>query len=1141
MRTDRLASRANAVARWIFLGVLLSLARGDSRAEGQAEVRNITQPIPVVDSGGHHAPVRVVLFTRPDGAFLLSAGMDKVIHVWDLRGPRPGLARTIRPRIWRGPAGVLYAMALSPAADAAGHSLLAVAGYGVDNNQGEIKIYRFPGSPNRPTGDLVAQLPSGGGEQPPLGHLRTVACLAFDPTGRYLASGSADTTVRVWDLANPADPTTVATFRGHVGAVNALTYTPDGRRLLTGGSDGLVILWDLDRRAEIARAVPDPARHRDDRDGAAINTQMLAITPDGRLAVIGRENGDLVRYNAADLTGATLLNPRPANTHGAVESLAIGPDGATLAASIVSRALTDPARRPRVECHVELRRLPDGSLVRRLPDASNLIYALAFSPDGRRLAYAGGDTQAITISDLTDPAVAPVELAGQGSSIWDVGFAREGRAIGFSRARTDLGDPPAPFEDFDLSGQRVRPFDPAELSRAIPEWNGWSVRPVGPYRIDVLNAAGPGFTVSLDPVADRRWWSSSFLPPGPGHPRPTLAVGCEAGVVIYSLESGRRTRLFAGHEGAPIYAMAPSPDGVWLATGSSDQTVRLWRLDGCDTPPALGARFEPDGAALGRVASVDRRSFAESSGMQVGDVIESAFVGMDETKDLKAFDGLTPGIPIAFRARRQGQPLTYGSTRRDGPALTLFPARDREWVLWSPLGLYETSPLGDRRYLAWHRNPGGPLRPTDHFAFDRYERELRRPDAIAQLLRTADLDALRPQAAPDPQAQALVATSRLPDVEVDAPGRRALDTLVLPGVALPLRVRAARQAEDAEPGQGLVRSVRVLVDGGRAVEVAVDPPSPTVDRQINLDLTPGRHRVSVEAVNDRGRERVEGLEVVAQEPPRPVPAELEPRLFVLAVGASGFSGGPSVIPPIPFGAEDGRDVSRFLAAPGGTSRHKAVEVRTLIGPEATSDRILAALADLDGRRDRAELGRGDSVFLWIESHLIDVEGKGSILGADAADSPGAQAVHDERLAETLGRLAEYGCRVVVFVDLVHEKRPASPRAQRMLNAWIRALYARNVVAFVASIHGPSRRHLTHGVFAESVLRSLNVRGEGSPSVGAPAPLSLDEFQERISLNALALTGRQQFARCYIPGTLSGSIPIFEPPARRPAKGPAAAR
>ena len=167
------------------LGVLVTLTWGRGRADGQAEVRNITQPIPVVDSGGpsRAGPGRCCS-PGPTGRSCLSAGMDKVVHVWDLRGPRPALARTIRPRIWRGPAGVLYAMALSPAADADGQRLLAVAGYGVDNNQGEIKLYRFPGSPNRPTGDLVAQLPQrrrrAAAEH---GHIRTVACLAFDPIG----------------------------------------------------------------------------------------------------------------------------------------------------------------------------------------------------------------------------------------------------------------------------------------------------------------------------------------------------------------------------------------------------------------------------------------------------------------------------------------------------------------------------------------------------------------------------------------------------------------------------------------------------------------------------------------------------------------------------------------------------------------------------------------------------------------------------------------------------------------------------------------------------------------------------------------------------------------------------------------------
>jgi len=1119
-------------------GVAVALAFGlavsGGRGFGQAELRNPTQPIPVVSTGGHHGPVRALAFTRPDGAFLLSAGMDKVVNAWDLRGARPALARTIRPRIWRGPAGVLYAMALSPAADAGGHRILAVAGYGVDNNQGEIKLFRFPGAPNRPTGDLVHEIPSGEAGPQPRGHVRTVACLAFDPTGRYLASGSADATVRVWDLADPVRPAAVAVLRGHAGAVLALAYTPDGRRIVTGGADGLVVLWDAARGVEIRRARPDPARHRGDPDGAAVNTQMLAVSPDGRLVVVGRENGDLVRYRADDLGGEALMNPRPANAHGAVEAVAISPDGSTLAASVVTTPLTDPARRPRVECHVELRRMPDGGLLRRLPDASNLIHALAFSPDGRRLAYAGGDTQAVTMIDPADPAATPVELAGQGGSVWDVGFAADGRSVGFSRTRVEPDGPAPPYEDFDLQGRRQQPYAQGELRRAVLSWNGWRFRPVGPYRVDVVDAAGRGFTLALDPREDRRWWSSTFLPPAEGHPRPAVAVGCEAGVAVYSLDTGTRTRLFAGHDGAPVYALAPSPDGKWLVTGSADQTVRFWRLEGCDTLAAVGARFEPSPGSIGKVAAVDRRGFAESMGMRAGDVIEALFVGPDAKPDLKALDGVPPAVPIVFHASRDGRRVSYGTTRRDPPALTLFPALDREWVLWTPSGLYETSPLGDRRYLGWHRNPADVRRPTDFFAFDRFEGELRRPEALARFLQSADPETLQPAAevAGLPPVPA-VPNLRLPDVRVDAPGRRALDPLTLPGVALALRVRASKQPDDGEAGRGLIRAFRVFVDSEKAAEVPIDPPAPAVDRPLTLNLNPGRHRVSVAAVDDRGKERVEAFDVVASEPPRVHPAELNPRLFVLSVGAGTFDAPPAVLPPIPFAAEDARDVAAFLAAPDGSPRYRGVEPRVLAGPAARSGQILRSLDDLDALRQRRELGQGDTLFVWVESHYLGFGKDGAFLGSDAAaDAPGAAGVAADRLTETLGALAEYGCRVVVLVDALHEARPASQHGRRAFHEWVRGLYARNVVTFAASIHGPSRRHLTHGVFAEAVLNSLNVRGQGRLNPGGRGPLTLDEFQDRVSKNVLAATGRKQFARCYVPETLSSAVPIFDPPARR---------
>jgi WD40 repeat protein len=91
-------------------------------------------------------------------------------------------------------------------------------------------------------------------DKPPLhtlrGHTGYVWKVTFSPDGRYLASGSWDSTIKVWDLK--ADPKTKKlpepiTLRGHAGFIYGLAFSPDGRRLATGsGSDrhGEIRIWD---------------------------------------------------------------------------------------------------------------------------------------------------------------------------------------------------------------------------------------------------------------------------------------------------------------------------------------------------------------------------------------------------------------------------------------------------------------------------------------------------------------------------------------------------------------------------------------------------------------------------------------------------------------------------------------------------------------------------------------------------------------------------------------------------------------------------------------------------------------------------------------------------------------------------------
>src|SRR5262249_34935763 len=78
------------------------------------------------------------------------------------------------------------------------------------------------------------------------GHVGYVFRVTFSPDGRYLASGSWDSTIKVWDLEAPATAEP-ATLRGHAGVIYGLAFSPDGRRLASGSGStryGEVKVWD---------------------------------------------------------------------------------------------------------------------------------------------------------------------------------------------------------------------------------------------------------------------------------------------------------------------------------------------------------------------------------------------------------------------------------------------------------------------------------------------------------------------------------------------------------------------------------------------------------------------------------------------------------------------------------------------------------------------------------------------------------------------------------------------------------------------------------------------------------------------------------------------------------------------------------
>lgn len=67
-------------------------------------------------------------------------------------------------------------------------------------------------------------------------------CVQWHANCNYIATGSSDKTVRLWDVQNGE---CVRIFIGHRSMILSLAMSPDGRYMASGDEDGTIMMWDL--------------------------------------------------------------------------------------------------------------------------------------------------------------------------------------------------------------------------------------------------------------------------------------------------------------------------------------------------------------------------------------------------------------------------------------------------------------------------------------------------------------------------------------------------------------------------------------------------------------------------------------------------------------------------------------------------------------------------------------------------------------------------------------------------------------------------------------------------------------------------------------------------------------------------------
>jgi WD40 repeat protein len=79
------------------------------------------------------------------------------------------------------------------------------------------------------------------------GHNNYVTSVAFSPDGEYLATGSYDKTIKLWNVKSQSE---TATLHGHSQEVNSVAFSPDGKYLASGGNDKIIKLWSFEFHKE---------------------------------------------------------------------------------------------------------------------------------------------------------------------------------------------------------------------------------------------------------------------------------------------------------------------------------------------------------------------------------------------------------------------------------------------------------------------------------------------------------------------------------------------------------------------------------------------------------------------------------------------------------------------------------------------------------------------------------------------------------------------------------------------------------------------------------------------------------------------------------------------------------------------------
>uniref|UniRef100_A0A2K6T1U7 Notchless protein homolog 1 n=1 Tax=Saimiri boliviensis boliviensis TaxID=39432 RepID=A0A2K6T1U7_SAIBB len=373
------------------------------------------------------------------------------------------------------------------------------------------------------------------------GHSEAVISVAFSPTGKYLASGSGDTTVRFWDLSTE---TPHFTCKGHRHWVLSISWSPDGKKLASGCKNGQILLWDPSTGKQVGRTLTGHSKWI-----TGLSWEPLHVNPECRYVASSSKDGTVRIW---DTTAGRCERILTGHTQ-SVTCLRWGGDGLLYSAS--------------QDRTVKVWRAHDGVLCRTLQGHGHWVNTMALSTDYALRTGAFEPAEA---------SVNPQDLQGSLQELKERALSRYNLVRGQGPERLVSGSDDftlflwSPAEDKKpltrMTGHQAlinqvlfspdsRIVASASFDKSIKLWDGRTGKYLASLR---------GHVAAVYQIA---WSADSRL---------LVSGSSDSTLKVWDVKAQKLATDLPGHADE-VYAIDWSPDGQRVASGGKDKCLRIWR------------------------------------------------------------------------------------------------------------------------------------------------------------------------------------------------------------------------------------------------------------------------------------------------------------------------------------------------------------------------------------------------------------------------------------------------------------------------------------------------------------------------------------------------------------------------------------